>query len=79
MQLNIRGVLRGQIDDHTYQNNHIEEQKEKQRQLDREEKERIKLEKIQRNLGQAAVAEGAQGGGSDVIKPFLPLMPTAIT
>jgi len=59
MQLNIRGVLRGQIDDHTYQNNHIEEQKEKQRQLDREEKERIKLEKIQRNLGQAAVAEGA--------------------
>jgi len=51
--------LRGQIDDHTYKNNHIEEEKEKQRQLDREEKERIKLEKIQRNLGQAAVAEGA--------------------
>ena len=71
MQTNIRGILRGQIDDHTNKYMHIEEEHRRLRQLDLEEKEKIRMEKIKKNLAMSTQNDG-------VVTQFLPLLPSAL-
>ena len=58
MQGNIRQILRGQIDDHTSKFTHIEEEHRRLRQMDLEEKERIRMEKIKKNLAMSDANNG---------------------